>query len=131
MFERPHLHAMAGAGDVQALVRLIGLGADVSGTDLIGDAPLHNAAMRGHLEACRVLVEIDRLDGDLGGEVVLAARWTVTAEPGSAGDAPPARRRAAHCRQPASGPGYDAYVQAIGAAVAQLGQELAASLSEP
>ncbi len=81
--------------------------------------------------ACRVRVEIDRLDGALGGEVVLAARWTVTAEPGAPGAEAPALRRAAHCRQPTSGPGYDAYVQAIGAAVARLGQELAASLSEP
>lgn len=94
-------------------------------------APPAGAAPAGRRPAsCRVWVEIDCLDGALGGEVVLAARWTVTAEPGSAGDEQPALRRAAHCRQPTSGPGYDAYVQAIGAAVAQLGKELGESLRE-
>ncbi len=79
--------------------------------------------------ACLVQLEIDSLDGVLGGEIILAARWTILAADGGA--APRKElRRAAQFRRPVAGPEYADYAQAISAAVDELGRSLAASLRE-
>ncbi len=78
----------------------------------------------------RVQVEIDGLDGVLGGEVVLSARWTLMDAPAPGTAARAALRRAVEIRQAAAGAGYAGYVQAISAAVDELGRRLAASLRE-
>ncbi len=79
--------------------------------------------------ACLVQLEIDSLDGVLGGEIVLVARWTIMAADTQA--APRKElRRAAQFRRPVAGPEYADYAQAISAAVDALGRDLASSLRE-
>lgn len=50
------LHAAADDGDLQALRRLLGPGADTTAADNEGMTPLLLAAKSGHAEACRLLL---------------------------------------------------------------------------
>jgi uncharacterized lipoprotein YmbA len=74
----------------------------------------------------RIGVEIARFDGELGGEVVLGARWTLFG--------PEADRvllsKVSRIVEPTGGPDYSAFVGAQSRAIAQLGQEIAQAIEE-
>jgi len=69
----------------------------------------------------QVAVEVIRLDGDLGGEALLLARWTIYEK----GDNTLLLTKKSRFSQPASGPGYDALAAAYSRIVGALSREMA------
>lgn len=55
----PEIQDLAAAGDVEAIERRIGAGEDVDFRRLIGWTALHHAALRGHANVVKVLIEAD------------------------------------------------------------------------
>ena len=53
-----HLHEAAKSCDVPEVRRLVAEGADLDKRDLRGASPLHYAALQGHVEVIKVLVEL-------------------------------------------------------------------------
>jgi uncharacterized lipoprotein YmbA len=74
----------------------------------------------------RIALEIRRFDGELGGEVVLEAAWSLVDD--RTGDILDTRR--VEYREPAAGPGYSAYVAALQRTLERLAQELAVEVSQ-
>lgn len=72
----------------------------------------------------RVVIDVNRFDGDPGKSVFLAARWSVRGEePGeivSAGES--------NITEPVEGQGYDALVESMSRALAVLAREIAAAI---
>lgn len=54
---RTPLHLASAQGDVAAVERLIGEGADLGAKDNAGETPLHLAALHGHVDAIRRLIQ--------------------------------------------------------------------------
>ena len=73
----------------------------------------------------RVVIGIQRLDGEPGGEAVLEARWSLT---GAAGRTLLAGDRSVF-RRPTTEPGYAGLVMAESLLVADLSMEIAAAVS--
>ncbi len=69
----------------------------------------------------RIAVEVLRFDGSLGGEAVLEARWSLI---GSDAEEPIFTKRS-RFEQATSGPGYDAFVEALNRALEALSREVA------
>jgi len=73
----------------------------------------------------RVVIDVQRLDGTLGGEAVLEARWSVTSADGKTqlmGDRSVFRRQTTE-------PGYAGLVRAESQLVADLSREIAAAVA--
>jgi hypothetical protein len=80
-----------------------------------------------HFEpTCRLIIDIERLDGDLNGEAVLEARWSVL---GADGKAQLAGGRNVY-RRPVSGSGYAGLVTAESQLVADLCKEMAKAIDQ-
>ncbi len=73
----------------------------------------------------RVEIEIERFDGVLGGAVVLAARWSVY----QADNRQPRLTRTSLIEQPAAAGDYTALVEALSAALARLGEDIARAVA--
>lgn len=80
-----------------------------------------------HFEpTCRLVIDIERLDGDLGGEAVLEARWSVI---GANGKAQLAGGRSVY-RRPVSGNSYAGLVTAESQLVADFCKEMAKAIEQ-
>jgi uncharacterized protein len=73
----------------------------------------------------QIVVDVQRFDGTLGGEVVLDARWRILAADGTER----AVRRSV-LTQPTGGPGYETVVAAMSRALMGLSREIAATLDK-
>jgi len=71
----------------------------------------------------RVKVDVTRMDGTLGGDAVLIARWGIFGEQGKL-----LKTRRAIYRKPAKGDDYEAYVAAHSLAIEALSRDIAAAL---
>lgn len=73
----------------------------------------------------RVEINIDQFDGQLGGDVILDAKWIIIAE--TSGEL--AMVKTSSIQKSIPGSGYEALVKASSMAVAQLSEEIAAQLA--
>ena len=71
----------------------------------------------------RVKVDVTRMDGTLGGDAVLIARWGIFGEQGKL-----QKTRRAIYRKPTKGDDYEAYVAAHSLAIEALSRDIAAAL---
>ena len=82
MDEAMDLHDAAGDGDVVTIRTLVAQGADVEAVDGDGDWPLHVAALEGHVEAVKTLVElahpVDTSRSNLASALALLSRWRLS-----------------------------------------------------
>jgi ankyrin repeat protein len=82
MDEAMDLHDAAGDGDVVTIRTLVAQGADVEAVDDDGDWPLHVAALEGHVEAVKTLVELthpaDTSRSNLASALALLSRWRLS-----------------------------------------------------
>jgi|TARA_B110000503_G_C6778773_1_gene262412 ankyrin repeat protein len=82
MDEAMDLHDAAGDGDVVTIRTLVAQGADVEAVDDDGDRPLHVAALEGHVEAVKTLVELthpaDTSRSNLASALALLSRWRLS-----------------------------------------------------
>jgi uncharacterized lipoprotein YmbA len=74
----------------------------------------------------RVLIDVNRFDGPLGGDVVLDARWRILAE-----DRRELVSRRSVLTEATGGPGYPALVAALSRSLAALSREIASALASP
>ena len=72
----------------------------------------------------RVEIIVNQFDGQLGGDVILDAKWSIYAEASRKLDVV----KTSSIRKNTSGPGYEALVNAFSQAVAQLSEEISVQL---
>jgi len=100
------------------LTRVLGVNLGLLlGTDRIGTYPWQSYFKPDY----RIAVEVLRFDGDLSGEVILDARWTIV-DAGGTGILASGRSR---FRQPVAAPAYESLVRAESLALAELSRTLA------
>jgi uncharacterized lipoprotein YmbA len=73
----------------------------------------------------RVEIDVQQFDGQLGGDVMLSAKWSIVSE--TSGELE--KVAISTIQKSTSGPGYEALVNASSIAVAQLSEEIAAQLA--